>query len=405
MACPDYFTGLRIATEHLNDELYTIPSPDTPYYNYITRGAFPMNAGVNMTAFTMGRVEPTSSTTGWADVSLSNNTITGAACVANYTGVDVGFNETTYAPRKLQLRGPYICRETLGFAHNVTEMMSYYVMALSQLSKSKIDLEFRNRTMAFSNKMSIAANGFSNVFTGTTPPTIKPTSQLTWPWLDGVASRLIAAGAENPNDKVIKLPMGEGGIQFPAFIGIDALNALFTNVSAIREDYRAADMGKGAMAATIRALGGGRAYKNFRFVPVTNPPRFTWNNTTLVAVEQFEDSALTHGTGQVETAAYQNAEYEAVVIPTPWQWKADLVSPSNAGLKFDPTTWNGDWQFITGGERIVNGNVCYDPKHNWGAHFADFLYAPHPMRPNLGWVLYYKRCQNDQTLAVCTSGV
>ena len=56
MACPDYFTGLRIATEHLGEEIHRIPSPATPYYNFINRGTFPKNAGVTMTSV-LGNLE------------------------------------------------------------------------------------------------------------------------------------------------------------------------------------------------------------------------------------------------------------------------------------------------------------------------------------------------------------
>lgn len=401
-ACPDYFTGLRVATEHLGMEIHRIPSPATPYYNFIERGTFPKNSGVTMTGFTAGRIEPTSKSAGWSDVSLSNNTVTGGACVDNFTDVGVGFNEFTFAPRKLQLKGPSICRETLTYAHNpMGFIQNHYVPGLAQYVKRKIDLEFRDQVIKLGNKMSVAASGFSNVFTGLTLPTIKPTSQLNWDWLDGVAARLISAGATNVDGQVVE--WGEDGPVFPAFIGLEMLNRLATNMSAIRGDFNYAGMGR--LPETLKAIGASRKIKNFRFAPVINPPRYTWNNSILVEVEQFEDSNLTHGTGQVETSAYINAEYEGIVIPHVAQYKANIVTPDTAGLDYDVSSANGEWQFVTGGNRIVQGNVCFDPLHKWGAHFAEFVYAPEPMHPNYSWTLIFKRCQNDQAVVACTSGL
>ena len=152
--------------------------------------------------------------------------------------------------------------------------------------------------------------------------------------------------------------MGPDGPVFPAFIGLEALNRLFQNGSAsspnaFRQDFQYADSGKGAMAQTLKSIGASRQIKNFRFAPVVNPPRFTWNNSTLVEVEQFEFVSATHGQKSTETSAYQNAEYEAIVIPHRRQFKADILTPDYAGLDYEPSMWTGDWKFVTGGERIA----------------------------------------------------
>lgn len=406
MACPSAFNAIRVATESLGPELHSIASPATPYYNFVERGTFPKNAGVTQTTFIAGRIEPTSKSAGWTDVTLSSNLVSGAGCAPSYTDVAVGFNELTYGPRALALKGPSICRDNLTFSHNPSQFIQqHYVPGLGRYVKSKIDLEFRDQVIKLGKKMSIAANGFSNVFTGTTLPTIKPTSQLNWDFLDGVAARLISDGASTTEGGVIEL--GPDGPVFPIFIGLEMLNRLATNQSAIRSDFREADMGKGAMANTLKAIGASRVIKNFRFAPVTHPPRYTWNNTILVYVEAFEDTALTYGTGQTETSAWLNAEYEAAIIPHVKQFKANLVTPEDAGLDFDTNSWNGDWTFVTGANNLVlnSGTACFDPLHKWGAHFAEFMYAPEPIHTNYAWTLFYKRCANDQAITVCTSGV
>ena len=60
MACPNPFAAIQIATEHLGSEIYGIPTPATPYFNFVERGVFPRNMGVTMSTFIAGRVEPDS---------------------------------------------------------------------------------------------------------------------------------------------------------------------------------------------------------------------------------------------------------------------------------------------------------------------------------------------------------
>jgi len=413
MACPSIFTGLRVATEHLGNEIYGIPTPATPYFNFIERGMFPKNSGINMSTFIASRIEPDSISSGWSAVTLGGTvnapTLAGGSCVDSFTAVPVGFKESIFSPRKLQLKGPDICQDQLTYSHLPTQFIQqHYVPSLAKYVKSKIDLEFRDQTIKFSNKMSLVAGGFGSVLTGTTNPTTAPTSQLNWTWLDGVAVRLIQDGAANSDGDVIE--MGPDGPVFPAFIGLEALNRLFQNgpasaPTAFRQDFQFADMGKGAMAQTLKAIGASRQIKNFRFAPVTNPPRFDYTGGILTQVQQFEFVANTQGSNAVETAAYRNALYEAVIVPHRRQWKADVVTPDTAGLDFDPLQWTGDWRFITGAERIMTAaTACFDPLHKWGAHFAEFVYAPEPIHTNYGWVLFYKRCADDQAITACTSG-
>lgn len=402
-ACPDYFSALRVATEHLGDEIHQSPSPATPFYNFITRGVFEKHTGVTHTTFVAGRVEPTSKSAGWSAVSLANNIVTGAGCSDSFTEIGVGFDEATFAPRKLQLQGPPICRDQLTYAHRPMDFIqNHYVPSLTNYVKRKIDLEFRDQSMQLGNKISIVGGAFNQIFTGTTNPTVAPYSQLTWDFLDQIAIRKIRDGAStNTNGGVIEL--GPDGPVFPIFIGLEMLQQLATNVSAIRDDFRNADMGKGSMANTLRAIGASRQIKNWRFAAVTHPPRADFVGGILVEREAFEDVAATRGTKSTETAAYRNAEFEAAIMPDVRQYSANVVSPDNAGLDFDSGSWNGEWKFVTGGERIAANNVCYDPLHKWGRHYSEYAYAAEPIHTNYGWTAWFSRCANSQARTSCTA--
>lgn len=410
MACPSAFARLHVATEHLGDEIHRIPSPSTPYYNMVKRGTFKKHTGVEHTTFTMGRVEPTSRSAGWSDVTSAGGpgaTITGAACADSFTEIDVGFNERTFSPRKLQLKGPSICRDQLTFSHMPMQFIQeHYVPSLANYTKHAVDLEFRDQIMKLGNKLSIVAGAFSSAAalkTGLTNPTVEPTSQLTWDWLDGIAARLIRAGATNVDGKTIE--WGPFGPVFDIYIGLEALARLFTNVPAILANFQYAEMGKGNDAKTLLAMGQSVTVKNWRFHPVTHPPRANFTGGIITEVEAFENTAATVGFEATETSAYINADLEAAIQFHPMQWKANMVSPDSAGLDFDPTSWNGEWKFVTGGNRIVVGNICYDPLHKWGAHFAEFMYAPEPIHTNYSWTAWFRRCVNTQSVTACGSGV
>ena len=413
MSCPTLWDGLRVNVEHLGTEIHSIPSPATPFFNFVKRGTFTKNTGVNHTTFIAGRIEPTSKSAGWSDISFSGTGglagIAGAVCQDTYTDVPVGFTEKTFAPRKLSLKGPPICKDQITFTHNpMGFIQGHYVPSLANYVKRKIDLEFRDQTIKLGNKLSIVSSALSNsgaYKTGLTLPTVAPTSQLNWDWLDKIAATMISAGATNADEAQIEL--GPDGPVFPIFIGLEMLNRLTTNVPAIRGDFQYAFEGKGEMAMALKAIGASRQIKNYRFAPVTHPPRYNHTGGILVEVDAFEDSALTHGTGQVEAAAYTNAEYEAAIIPHIQQWQADVVTPDNAGLNFDVSNWSGDWDFITGANNMVlnGGTACFDPRHKWGAHFSEYVYAPEPIHTQFGWTLIFKRCQNDQAVTACTSGL
>jgi hypothetical protein len=391
MSCPTIFEALRIATESLGDQIHTVPSPTTFFYNFVERGAFKKNAGITQTTFKAGRIEPDSSTSGWTDLSLSSNVITGAACDRTYSDVDVGFDELTYAPRALGLAGPVICRDRLTFAHNPMQFIKLYVRQLSNYVKRKFDLELRNQAIKLGTKVVMRPGGLDSAFTGTTLPTIAPNSVLTVDWLADVAAYLIREGAANADAETIEL--GPDGPVFPLVIGLEAIKTLTKLPSASRTDFNYADMGKGQDANTFKAIGATRVIGNFRLVPEAFPPRYDLVGGILVERQAFEtlaDSA-TQGVKSTLTSAYKNAAFEGAIIPHKQQFKANIVSPETAGLEFEPSSYTGDWKFVTGGERIASNNNCFDPMHKFGRHYSEIMYAAEPIYTNYGMTLIFKR--------------
>jgi hypothetical protein len=86
-------------------------------------------------------------------------------------------------------------------------------------------------------------------------------------------------------------------------------------------------------------------------------------------------------------------KYEGAIALSSRVFASEIVPPTNssAGVNWDPTNTLGEWQFVTGGERISGLTTGSDPLHKLGAHYAEFKHAPRPMFPSHGKILIYDR--------------
>lgn len=420
MACPSPFDALRIATEHLGNEIYRFPYTDTFFEKYITRGSFTKNTGALHSVFTGGNSEPIANVQAWSDVTTSasgvltsQNSEIGAPansvglCDEPFIDVGVGFTETTYKPRRVSLGGPVICRDTLTFAHQPMEFFKQiYIPNLAHYVRRTLDLEFRNQLMALGMQAS-ASSGVPEIAgggtIGTQPTLAVAAGQLDQYTLDVIAARLIRLGATNAGERRIEL--GPDGPIFPLVLGLEASKS----VSRINSDYRLdtnyAYEGMGPEAELMKRLGASKVVGNFRHKVVLDPPRATHDGTKFVMVNTWQMDAATGGTKAAYTSAYINAPYEAAIVVHPQQFIAEMVGPDNAGLAFDSASWMGDWRFVTGGSN-VNDGYCFDPLHKYGRHFAELFYAPKPIYPTFGYTIWFKRCTTTgvgtPTYTACT---
>lgn len=409
MACPSAFLSIEQATESLGTELHQTSSPATPFYNSVPRGMFKKNSGVTQTTFTIGRSEVLGKALGWNAISASGNITTGAACADTFLDVAMGFDTATFAPKALHLKGPDLCADQFTFQHQPAKFMGRYVALLANYVKRKVDVEFRDQYVRFGNKLSILNGAFSNagafIQSGTaTNPTVEPTSQLTWAFLDAVAARMIRDGATS-GDSGGTIEIGPFGPIFEIHIGLEALQALMANVPAIYTGFNYAYMGKGKDSPTQLAVGQSITIKNWKFIPTTHPPRANFTGGIVTEVEAFVSTAASGGgTKSIENSVYTNADLEYAIIPHLDTFTANIVSPDDAGLDFDPRSWTGNWKFVTGSSRtMLPAAACFDPLMKWGAHFSEYMYAPEPVRPEFAWTLMFRRCSTTQAVASCAS--
>lgn len=397
MSCASAFNAIRIATENLPNYIYRKASQTNFWLGYTTAEEFPRNAGVNQTVFVIGNSEPYSNQEAWSDVTQANNIIT-TMCSQPYVDVDVGYDESTYAPRRLGLAGPIICRETLGFAHDPGLFLRQYQMELTKRAKRTWEFELRNQAIKLYAK-AVAGTGF-NIATGsTTFANTASNSQLTLDMLDEAAQYEIEAGATDADQDWVEL--GPDGPIFPLVIGNLAAQRLYTNNDARREDVRFSDMGKGPAAELMKRIGATRVVRNFRIIPTVLPPRFNFTNGQYVQVNTYESVASSEGTVAQISSDYRNALYECAFIPHPMAFTRSVVRPDDAGMAWSPLNYMGEWVWETGGN-LINTTYCFDPMKNYGRHFANFMYAPKPIFPEFGVAIMYQVCPTEFAYAPCS---
>lgn len=397
MACPSPFEALRIATESLPNTIYRKASQTNFWTGYITSEEFPRNTGVNQTVFVIGNSEPYSNQEAWTDVTQANNIIT-TMCSQPYVDVDVGYNESTYSPRRIGLAGPIICRETLGFAHDPGLFLRQYQNELVKRAKRTWEFELRNQALNLY-ATAVAGTGF-NITAGSVGfANTASNSQLTLDMLDETAQYLIEAGATDADQDWVEL--GPDGPIFPIVIGNLAAQRLYTNNSARREDVRFAEMGKGPAAELMKRLAATRVVRNFRVVPTVLPPRFNFTNGQYVQVNTYESVASSEGTVAQISSDYRNALYEAAIIPHPMAFTKSVVRPDDAGMAWSPLNYMGEWAWLTGGN-LISTTYCFDPMKNYGRHFANFMYAPKPIYPEFGVAIMYQVCPTEFAYAPCS---
>ena len=81
----------------------------------------------------------------------------------------------------------------------------------------------------------------------------------------------------------------------------------------------------------------------------------------------------TKGTGYELNPNWKTADYEAAIVLNPSVMRTEVVPPvsSAGGVNFDPVSYNGDWQWVLGGNNICdNAEAGADPlkKFAMGSH-------------------------------------
>ena len=136
---------------------------------------------------------------------------------------------------------------------------------------------------------------------------------------------------------------------------------------------------------------------NFRHVPTVNPLRFNYDASAnsgsggFVQVNQYTESSATKGKKYTINSAWRTATHEAAIVLNPNVLTTEIVAPAGYGLDFDPVNYGGEWDWITGGDRIGAVASGADPAASLGRHYAKYMAAFRPVRPQDGAVILFDR--------------
>lgn len=410
MACDTPADIFRQATEDLPDEIYLKASPRAIAMNLFPREEYRSGRGLIHSTFTMGRSFPTTDEPAFELIAFSSGENFTGTCATTFKDVPVGYDEDTYRPEKFGWKGPVICPDDLIHSHNIEDFLRLYVESMAKHTRTEID----NRLWAIFDhyvpKLSIVdgETDFTDVGTGHPPAAPDLTlpvaeCELDQHTLDDTAEILIEEGADAGNSNGWLQDM-DGGPIFPLMIGTRMSKRLLLNNAELREDYRNAFSGMGEVNPVIKRLGASRVIGNFRHIVTRFPPRYTHDGTDYVRVPTWTMPAATKGTKAVINPAWKTAPYEGARVLSPWVFHDQIIRPVNhaASLTWKPRTYTGDWQFVTGGNKI-GATHCLDPLEKLGAHFAEFQHASKPIHPEFGRLIIFRHCTDDHECVTCYS--
>lgn len=392
--CSTPFDALRFATEALGNEIYRRASYKSPWLNLIPRGPGERNKGTVFSSFTLGRIEPTADEETWAAVSVDDAN----KCSVTYNAVDWGHTERTHSPERIGLRGPTICQDDLMWGHNPDQFLTGYLHQLGIRSKRTVENRLLFKFMQQADKV-VADSNYARV-AQTTLVLDEATSELTQEMLDQTALELNEDGASEGANSAGWINLGEGGVEYPLLIGQKASARLLKNNSELRNDARYAFPNE-----LFKKMGASRVINNFRHIINLFPPRYTYANGTYTRVNTWEMVPGTKGNIARIRSAWRSAPFEAALSLNPDVIHQEVFRPVNmaAGLKWNPKSYFGEWEWITGGREIQEDADCFDPRKKLGAHFGEYLHAIKTIAPEFGRMIIFKRCEDDFTEVTCST--
>tara|TARA_Y100001973_G_scaffold12997_1_gene18145 strand:+ start:496 stop:1680 length:1185 start_codon:yes stop_codon:yes gene_type:complete len=392
--------AMKVATESLSQQVHRQATAQSLWLSAIPRGSYNKNTGLTQTTFTVENSQPTDDTESWSSISLSTGSSDNfGACANSYTDVEVGFTETTYSPEQFQLRGPVVCSTDLLFDHNPNAFLSAYVQEMVKRSKKSWENKLIEEYMKQAEKVELTGSGSTSAIVvdstrGTALESLTLSGSavdLEQGHLDSLAIRLIENGAtEGDSNGFINLE--DSGPVFPLVIGMEASNKLASNNADLRSDLR-----YGEPNQLLKAMGASRVIGNFRHVPTVNPVRFTESGGVYTRVNQYVEGTSSNGGAATKGKKYninpdwRTATHEAAFVINPSVLTTEIVAPAGYGLDFDAVNYGGEWDWITGGDKIGAVAAGADPQETLGRHFAKYMAAFRPVRPQDGAVILFAR--------------
>lgn len=402
MACPELY-AFRIAVESLENKVLQSPTFARANFfrNLFPSAEFVQNQGTTRSSFTIKPSAPSDDQSLWTNVAISgaHAGLTTPGCDPTYEDIGVDFFERTWSPKRRDFRGPVICKEHFQYQHSISEFISGYIMQMRQWLALTWEFGLRGDIMRLGDWF---VDGVKYAGPNAALSAPRAFQGLSQDMLEDVAQDRInlGVGTEGNGDYVLN---GNAGPIYPLFINLRDSGQILKNNTTIRDDARwasATNDGTGDFALW-RALGSQRTIGNFRHIPTNIEPRFNYDGGDYVSVSPYKDITLVGTDQEIISQAYKDADFAAALVPIPQGMRIESVRPQTAGLNFNPGNYNGDLEFITGGNRICNPAI-YDPREEKGRHFASIQYAAAPVYPHSMATVIYKRCPVTSNVIFCS---
>ena len=401
MACTA-FDAMAVLSKNLANDVHRAATHNSLWLNAVPRATYATNTGLTQQTFNIENSQPLDDTETWSAITLSDSSSSGniGACAdPTWTDATLGYTAKEYNPSRFALRGPVLCSTDLIFQHAPDAFLSAYVDELGKRSKKSWENQLINKYMEIAHKAIVTGTGATaGITTDAAGSVLESTAlaattvNLEQAHLDTIAIELIENGATEGDSNGFITLEAEGPV-FPLVCSMEASNQLAKNNSDLRADLR-----YGEPNQLLKRLGASRVLGSFRHVPQITMPRFAHDGTNYTRVHQYVaktgSDAATKGTGYELNPSWKTADYEAAIILNPSVMRTEVVPPvsSAGGVNFDPVSYNGDWQWVLGGNNICdNASAGADPLKKLGRHYAEYMAAFAPVRPEDGMTVIFKR--------------
>lgn len=325
---------------------------------------------------------------GWTAVSTPDGS--GNNCVPTPTVVSPALTQLTYSAYQTRIDSTDVCFTDLRAAYNAEEQVA--AMRDNFVGNVVDAWENRDKALFFQNAghKIVFNSSLSETTGGTTMPAVVATSTINQGLLDVLYRRITQdGGGEEP------YAMRQGAPIIPAIMSMEANAQLTNGATDIQDNFRWAESGRGAEAATLlKSWGIDITYRGFMHVIDNKMPRYDFVNGAWVERPFYVSSATTIGDEAIVNPAYESAEFEDMYL-----WHPDVVcrqvpTPKGSfgsGTSAKTVSFNGDVVWLNIANKETN------PYNDIGFYSARLYAAYKPKKTQYGYVVRFKRCPNVVT--------
>lgn len=350
------------------------------FSSLIKKGTLPDGNGFNFSTVISDRSIGTGG--GWVDIEQANNT--GNNCLPDAATVSPALTQLTYNAAQQTVFSEYICandaRRGYMFTEQVQNIRKNFVAEIVDRWEDKDMAEYiaaTGRKVVLDS--SLSESGYAQAL-----PASAATSQITQDYLDSFYIDLIRDGA---GDEPYAFTSGTPLLNL--ICSFEASQAIIKGSSAVREDFRFAEMGDGADATLLKTWNIDKAYAGFMHIISNRMPRYNFVGGAYVEVPFYTTVATTIGSKAIPNPAYKNAQYEGAAIWHPEVVRRDVPKPLGSlggDATVNPVNYNGEVEWLNIADQLNNP---FRDTGRWGARLQA---AWKPGLTNYGIFLIYKRC-------------